>query len=840
MRTFALLLLAAGWAAAAEFTFRMADFAQDSLARRTALRLDGVWNMHTSGGDDWRPIQLPAAFRLRDQYTLQKKFTLDSSMVSSFYELEFAGVDGSCTIYLNKKIIGSHSTGTAPFIIRLKRDDLFFNAENELIVELDSRLDYRRSLPLLVRDRGIPLSGDGLFRPLIMRTGKTPYVSALSVAAAETASFGGLALSLRSTIRLGGMDSLALASLQPLRGSVEIFDAQLAQSLFTSPVMPLFLTNGDSAVLEMPAMIPGFRYWQPIAPQRYEVRVQLFMDGVVVDRIFAFFALSRPGQWLAESMQRGTGFRFRAIEWVDDEAQRLLPEEQQRERIAEDLRGVIDLGANAVRVNGSMPDEFFMRSCDSLGLVVLIEIPVVNIPSAHLENATIRLKAKEALVGMIGAYRSHPSVAAWGLGSGYDPVDPAAKRFINELTEVARSMDSRPLYAGIRGKKMASGGVPVDLQIVDVPLEELSAFSRTAWHTSGPYILRLSSPLNARGGSERTAQQNQAYLLKMAMQEAGHRGTNAGILVSPYRDWSGEAPHTSWGPRQHSQLFMAGLLDENGQQRLAYQVVKAAYRGKEMPELLPVETAAEDPAVFQIISIVLIVLLLFYIRRDKRMSHYIRRIFIYPHGFYMDLIENRQVNPFITGLIGLASFLTMATLLASFVFFLRENTFFDELLTWFFPNGTAKNQAIRLIWHPEMLVLAFTGLLVTLALLQSFIYKMVVFGQRRYLRFSQIVTFTFWVPANFIFALPLAVVLFRVLSRSNLVTASLIYFAVIVLWFFLRALRGTRVILQITAFRAVLLLAAGAMIIALALGLYLEQSRAMLAYASYYWSLLGL
>jgi hypothetical protein len=396
------------------------------------------------------------------------------------------------------------------------------------------------------------------------------------------------------------------------------------------------------------------------------------------------------------------------------------------------------------------------------------------------------------------------------------------------------------VYAGFRGKKIGSQRVSVDFQIIEVPPEELYDFSRRNWTTQGSYVLQLISPLPALAGDGRSAQMTQAFILKTALQEIMRRQGHIGIAISPFKDWIGDAPHTFWGPREESNVFSAGLFDVNRQQRQVYQVVRSAFTQTTMPELLPGDIPAADPAVFQIVSIALIVILLFFIRRDKRMSHYMRRIFVYPHGFYVDLNENRQVNPFLTGLIGMTSFLTLATILASFVFFLRDHSLFDEILTWFFPNANAKNQAIRLIWHPEMLVLFFTGILFGLALLQSFIYKIFVIGQHRYLRFSQILAFVFWVPANFIFALPLAVVLFRALSRSSLISVSLFYFIIIVLWFILRSVRGAKVIMQVSAGKAILLQLAGLALVFFVIGLYLEQSRALLAYAAYYWSLLGL
>src|SRR5690606_6868580 len=102
----------------------------------------------------------------------------------------------------------------------------------ELVVQLDGRLDYRRSLPLLVRNRGIPLSGNGLFRPLVLRSGKTPFVSAVTISPTKANGPGLQDFDLRATVALGGMDSLSMASFASLHGQVEIVDGQTSQVLF--------------------------------------------------------------------------------------------------------------------------------------------------------------------------------------------------------------------------------------------------------------------------------------------------------------------------------------------------------------------------------------------------------------------------------------------------------------------------------------------------------------------------------------------------------------------------------------------------------------------------------
>ncbi len=835
------MLLSISAPSATELTFTLSDFTlADSSSRRTRLMLDGIWQYKNDEGDGWINIRLPVPFRLREFFIVRKQFALDSSMLAQHYEMAFQGIDGQCTVYLNKKIVGTHMAGSAPFTIPIERDELFFNELNELIIQVDTRLDHRKSLPMLTRNRGIPVSGDGLFRPIVLHAGRAPYVSALSIRTAE--GIAALQGQLSALIQMGPTDSLSRTALLAggLRSQLEVLDGSTLEPLFTSPALPILITAPDTVRCQLDFSVPGFVFWQPRQPHRYLLRLQLSQGAQIIDRVTVPLALAQPQTWLRQSRTLQGGFRYQIIEWVEDEAFRLSPLESQRTTIEKDMAEIVALGANTVRIPGNAPPPYLLEVCDRLGLAVLVEIPVTHVPTEHLRNATVRMHAKKALQGLISAYQAHPCVAAWGLGSGFDGGDVETAQFLREMAAEARKLDERPLFAGVRGKNSGMHNLPVDFQIIEVPPEELYAISQWFWKAQGFYILQFISPLPALAGEGLAAQNNQAFNLKRAFQEAARRQEHIGISVSPLRDWRGDAPHTYWGPRENIQTFTAGLFAANGQQRQVYHVVRAAFTNTSMPELLPGDVPVADPAVFQILSIALIVLLLFFIRRDKRLSHYIKRVFVYSHGFYSDLNENRQINPFLTGLIGLSSFLTLATLLASFVFFLRDHSLFDEILTWLFSDGAAKIQAIQLIWHPERLILFFTGALLGLAFLQAVIYKIFAMVQRRYLRFSQIVTFVLWVPANFIFALPLAVVLFRALSRSSLISFSLIYFLIIFLWYLLRAIRGAKVIMQVSAGKALLLQLAGMALVFIMIALYLEQSRALFAYANYYWSLLGL
>jgi hypothetical protein len=51
----------------------------------------------------------------------------------------------------------------------------------------------------------------------------------------------------------------------------------------------------------------------------------------------------------------------------------------------------------------------------------------------------------------------------------------------------------------------------------------------------------------------------------------------------------------------------------------------------------------------------------------------LQRVFVHPHGFYVDLNENRKVAPFLTTLLGLMESCIVASLFSGFCYANRES-----------------------------------------------------------------------------------------------------------------------------------------------------------------------
>jgi|GEM_PF-562511 len=818
----------------------------DSLGRRHAMVLDRDWQYRSGNDGEWRSLSMPAPLRLQGVFTLRHNFQIDSLMAADTYQLRFDGIDGTCTVYLNKKIVGTHQAGTAPFTLTLAREDVFGDAPNELLLELDTRIDYRRGIPRMVRNRGIPMVADGLFRRVVLYSGQQPYVTRIDLSYEVPVS---ALLPARVHIQtgvlaaagdtLGAQPSAAESSAGPLKWEWEISSVQApATPLFRSTLEPIYPRNLDEQDLKGDAMVPELQFWRPRAGQLYKVVVRLHRGPLVVDQA------SR--EWgVLPALPAGTEMRRRQeplkiIEWMEDSRIRQLSGEPLRERIDQDMAAIFALGTDAVRVPGNMPDEYLLDVCDRIGLATLIEVPIVNIPPRFFDQPEFKQAARGLVQGMVQSYRNHPSVCAWGLGSGFNPAEERTQKFVRDLAEVVRGLDDRPVYLGVRGRYQFQQTLAVDWRIIQVRPEELPKVLASRKSADAGEIYQILALLPAENEEARAAQNYQAFLLKQSLTELLRRPGLGGVDVSPFQDWRGDTPHLFWGPRPDGEVFLGGLLDSDHKQRMSAEVVKAAFTKSKMPEILPGEMPQSDTSLFQIVGFGLIVLLLFFVKRDKRLNNYFRRVFIYPHGFYVDLCENRHVNVFLTALVGLSSFITLGSLLASYTFHLRSSSYLDEVLTYLLPGATAKTQAIHVVWQPALLILFYAALLAGLALLQSLIFKMIIFGQRRHMRLFQIVAFIFWVPANLIFALPLVVVFYRLLEGWIFIPAAVGYLGLILAWCFIRSLRGIKVLLQMSTIRAFLMQAAIFLVVIGIVLFYMEQTRAIFAYAAYYRGLLGL
>jgi beta-galactosidase len=110
-----------------------------------------------------------------------------------------------------------------------------------------------------------------------------------------------------------------------------------------------------------------------------------------------------------------------------------------RDNHREDFMLIREMGATMVRLAHYQHDQYFYDLCDTHGMVVWAEIPLVN---QITESAAFYGNAKQQLRELIRQNYHHPSILFWGIHNEVTSTPgPDATRLVGELADEARQED---------------------------------------------------------------------------------------------------------------------------------------------------------------------------------------------------------------------------------------------------------------------------------------------------------------------------------------------------------------------------------------------------------------
>jgi hypothetical protein len=284
----------------------------------------------------------------------------------------------------------------------------------------------------------------------------------------------------------------------------------------------------------------------------------------------------------------------------------------------------------------------------------------------------------------------------------------------------------------------------------------------------------------------------------------------------------------------------AGLISREGQRRMAYRLVQNFNRGdRRLPQFARGAAAAAYPQAFPIVGLTVVLILLFYINRDRRLRSNLHRIFVHPHGFYVDVNENRKVPPFLSTLLGLTEGCIVAILFSGFCYANRTSLVFDQFLNLLVDAPAWKARLVWLIWHPSWFMAIITASAFAIGLLTAVFMRILGFFLGRSTPLIQYFTFVFWTAANVLILGIIAPFFYRLLLYKDFSAPLLFFVGAVLLWLVGRFFRGMRVVYAMSIPRTIIIIGilGGGLIISLAL--YYQRTEALFEYAKYYWGMLN-
>ncbi len=371
-------------------------------AKSEAVDLPHTWNARDIF--DQRPIKdainvMPMYHRGVGWY--QKKLRIPIAMKDKYLKINFLGANQTAEVWFNGQHLGMNNNGYLDFHFDIT-PYAKFDQENEIIVKVNNEFDY--DIP--------PHSADynqqgGIYREVELIALHPVFVKRTLVSTPEV-NFKQANYTVKTTLR---SKDQAAQTLRLVTNLINPYN-EIAESFTLQVNIPA----GGSTDITHSGTVSTPLLWSPAYPHSYRVQNILYTaDGATC---------------LDEQTEQ---FGFRSIELSADKGLKINGQATKLKgvNVHQDVWGkgwamnkddkrrdfimIKEMGTNFVRLAHYPHHPYVMHLCDSLGLMVWSEIPVVNTVGRNQFIAN----AVDQMERLILRDYNHPSVIMWGVGNEY-------------------------------------------------------------------------------------------------------------------------------------------------------------------------------------------------------------------------------------------------------------------------------------------------------------------------------------------------------------------------------------------------------------------------------------
>ena len=817
---------------------------------RPLLALDGEWEYSTDEKKSFKKVTLPASCDYWGTIVFRKTYVPDSTFTDHFFRLVCYGINNYCRIFVNKKFIASHSGGYSSFAFDIPPGLILVNQKNSIEINVDTRLDSKNSIPHQFQPGDVEHTA-GIFRSLYFLG--IPELSIENIAhnyqLSQDLNQCDLTINFDLKDRINNSPDQASQKdrLGTLQYDIEIFNPQQDRTIFH--VSKEIDTRNYTLTREISTQlsISQPQLWSPESPARYGIRIQLIQGRQVIDQSVLSIGIKQIDFRDGDIYLNGNRYILKGVNWAENylvSSGALFD----RSQLLRDLAMVKQLHANALRVLHHPAHPILTELCDSLGLFLLQEIPIDWTPIPHLAAENFVGNSSDYFYEIVNRDRNHVSVFAWGIGGHFQLADSTTQNLIKRMTQRLSGLTALPFYTW---DSNSEDSIEPDLNIINgislLNLKKDQIRNRLSkWkeqnHANIKLVLSYGSP---QLGVATTIENNALFEEYQALQivDAWRAISNFpgidGYFITSLSDFQGNYSATIFRNCLSSNLRPFGLMDYNRKKRVSFEIVRSLYRGGKSRYKAGVDMKDESPVAFLIVGLGAILVFLFMVNSRRYFRENLKRIFIHPHGFYVDIRDGRKIPPSHTILIALFISIGCGLVVASFFSFFKYNLPIDHLLTILSRTSELKSQLCHLIWNPELLIAFFSLITLFLFFLLALYFKFIALVTRARCSFAQCFTIPFWLGGNLIIFVPPGMVLLRLFQYGNIFSPIGIFILIIVAWFFIRVVKGMRVMFVWTFRRSFIFLIATILIIFSAIFYYYQSHYALIDYLKFYYQIYG-
>jgi len=503
--------------------------------------------------------------------------------------LRFGAVNYRADVWLNGDHLGSHEGGFTPFAFEVT-DHLDERTDNLLVVRVDDSREDRK----LPAERTDWFTFGGITREVDLVTVPQRYLRNVKVET-DLAS-DDVTVTVRAWVDdpdgdeggeiAGGADGAPTATVPDLDRS---WTLDAAGDWEATPHEGVDETVGGT-VYEGATTFDAETVdrWTPENPELYDLRVAIEGDDHVpndelTERV-GFRTVSVEGSDVLVNGEPVTLWGISLHEEADGRGRSLRSVDR-----AKRFDWLADLGCNFARLAHYPHHEAMARRADEAGVLLWTEVPAYW--SVEFGDADVQANYRQQVREVVQRDWNRPSVALWSIANETDHEDETRNEVLPEIAEYVRSLDETRLVTAACFVDETDDG---DIVLADPLADHLDVFGvnqyRGWYHgepddferfdddPSGPPVLITEVGAGAKRGNhgpadERWTEQSQAEFYRRQLDALD--GIEQCCGLSPWILFDFRSPRRQ-NPYQRG-YNRKGLLDENGREKTAFDVLRRYY-----------------------------------------------------------------------------------------------------------------------------------------------------------------------------------------------------------------------------------------------------------------------
>lgn len=741
---------------------------------RKKIDLNGQWDISFNLGKSFQKFIVPLAYNFEGSAIFKRKFDIsedDLNMYSYIFVAE--GIDYDSEVKINNNFVANHSGGYTPVIVPLP--DGIMTQANEIVINVKNELNFKNT---------IPLSDQINYSKVYGGINKDIYIIAVPklFVFENTIRYKVDNLLSVKVTNLIDIKSSNLKSLIDTSKSGEFFvQTRLVRksdenASVESERIPFTIGENNSVKVVNELTISNPVLWTPESPELYTVEVIISNGETVIDNYVLETGFTNLDKRSNQIFISGRQIKINGVNYYEDQPK--YSSALDYREVEKDLRNIKTLGFNSVRVPGRCAHPYIVNLCNRIGLFLLQEIPFNELSDAYVGNEKYRRQSQNYLADIIDRDKNAPCIFAWGIGNDFDVSNNASLEYVRSSVAIIDSLNKRFKYYTSRPYNVDICSEEVDfvgINFYSRSYENIKSViadvtTRTPQNSNrknnslfvSAYGLNIDNG-NTDGFSNPVSQEAQMkFLFECNSKISQHLFGN---FISSYADWNSENP-LNYPLDANDYLKTNGLYTFNREQKRSAEYVKRILNKEDLPRVQEGNFVPDFPYVFIIIGIAFIVILVYFINKDKKFRSGLMRC-LYKPTYFFSLVKDQMIistgyNLFLT----LSISIGLALFFASILYFYKESNSFDMILAKIFSNDSAKKIFSDTVNNKFYLLSSLTVINLLLTFLTAIFLYFVSFYTKGKSFFKNIYTICIWSTLPMLLFLFLGTIIYK-LAENN-------------------------------------------------------------------------